>query len=121
MPKRSRCLLFVGVVVLPCFAVLIAMTAVAVAAPGLNDVPSVKEHGDLIWTMMLLFAAGLLATSLWIFNNINKNIDRLAKSVEAINETLADEVFPRLASSESCAKAICTAHNINHPGQNLTC
>jgi len=77
-----------------------------------SELSSLKEHFDIIVALLLVCSAGLLATALYIFNQINKT----ASSTLVIVERHTKEI----ARVYTCLGKICTAHNINH-GQDLEC
>jgi hypothetical protein len=77
-----------------------------------SDLASLQQHADVLKFMMLLFGSGLLATCLWIFRSMNRNIDLLFK--------LVAELQQNLSKHQACLGRICTAHTINH-NQEIEC
>lgn len=76
------------------------------------ELASAKEHYDVMVFLLLLLAAGLFGTSMYIFRKMNSNMDKLAVVTEQLDK--------RLDKVERCQSAISTAHAINH-NQKIEC
>lgn len=76
------------------------------------ELASAKEHYDVMIYLMGLFAFGLAGTSIYIFNKMNSNMDKLA--------VVTEQLDARLDKVERCQSAISTAHHINH-NQKIEC
>lgn len=100
-----------------------------------SDIASAKEHFDVVATLFLLTAAGLLGCCIWIFRQHDSNNSKTVEAVEKNSDDiitlqnqakqsektaeLVEQHGKQIARLYTGVGKIMASHNINHPGQNL--
>lgn len=100
-----------------------------------NDISSMKEHFDVLATLFFLSAAGLLSVCLYIISQHNKTesktiaeVENSAKEIIILKEQAkksdktaetVEQQGKQIARLYTGVGKIMSAHNVNHPGQNL--